>query len=260
MTRGIFVTGTDTGVGKTVVAVALLRALVAAGRRAVGMKPVAAGIAPGESVQRRRRRARSPPATSTRRSPTSIRIAFAPADRAASRRARRRAWRSTSTASRRRTRGSRALADVVVVEGAGGVLVPLGARARHARHPGAAGLARAARRRHPARLPQPRAAVGAGDSARAAFALAGWVANRIDPAMRAGDANVATLVERLPAPLVADIGWHADAGRAAACAFEPARRMSRAADSRCVIRRRARRRGVGRPRRIRANIRGLCAR
>ena len=35
--RGIFVTGTDTGVGKTVVAVALLRALVASGKRAVGM-------------------------------------------------------------------------------------------------------------------------------------------------------------------------------------------------------------------------------
>ena len=47
MTRGLFVTGTDTGVGKTVVGVALLRALVAAGRSAIGMKPVAAGWADG---------------------------------------------------------------------------------------------------------------------------------------------------------------------------------------------------------------------
>jgi dethiobiotin synthetase len=39
--------------------------------------------------------------------------------------------------------------------------------------------------------------------------LAGWVANRIDPAMRESDANVATLAERLPAPLVADIAWDA---------------------------------------------------
>lgn len=41
--RGVFVTGTDTGVGKTWVSVALLRALQSAGVRAVGMKPVASG-------------------------------------------------------------------------------------------------------------------------------------------------------------------------------------------------------------------------
>jgi len=46
--RGLFVTGTDTGVGKTVVSVALLRALGDARLRAVGMKPVAAGIDEGE--------------------------------------------------------------------------------------------------------------------------------------------------------------------------------------------------------------------
>ncbi len=38
-----FVTGTDTGVGKTVASVALLHALRARGLRAVGMKPVASG-------------------------------------------------------------------------------------------------------------------------------------------------------------------------------------------------------------------------
>ncbi len=43
MTRGYFVAGTDTGVGKTLVSCALLRAAGNAGRRAVGMKPVAAG-------------------------------------------------------------------------------------------------------------------------------------------------------------------------------------------------------------------------
>jgi dethiobiotin synthetase len=41
--RGFFITGTDTGVGKTLVAVALTRALVARGLRAAVMKPVAAG-------------------------------------------------------------------------------------------------------------------------------------------------------------------------------------------------------------------------
>lgn len=41
--RGFFITGTDTGVGKTLVARALLHAACAAGLRTVGMKPVAAG-------------------------------------------------------------------------------------------------------------------------------------------------------------------------------------------------------------------------
>lgn len=43
MTRAWFVTGTDTGVGKTLVSAALLTALGRRGRRAVGMKPVASG-------------------------------------------------------------------------------------------------------------------------------------------------------------------------------------------------------------------------
>ena len=38
-----FVTGTDTEVGKTFVTCALLHALRAAGKTAIGMKPVAAG-------------------------------------------------------------------------------------------------------------------------------------------------------------------------------------------------------------------------
>ncbi|MEW6611974.1 dethiobiotin synthase [Thermithiobacillus tepidarius DSM 3134] len=41
--RGFFVTGTDTGVGKTQVACALLSALAACGERVAGLKPVASG-------------------------------------------------------------------------------------------------------------------------------------------------------------------------------------------------------------------------
>lgn len=43
MSTGIFITGTDTGVGKTLVACALLLGLRAAGHCAIGMKPVATG-------------------------------------------------------------------------------------------------------------------------------------------------------------------------------------------------------------------------
>lgn len=44
---GWFITGTDTGVGKSLAACALLHALRAAGDRAVGMKPVASGCVAG---------------------------------------------------------------------------------------------------------------------------------------------------------------------------------------------------------------------
>jgi len=43
MSAGYFFTGTDTGIGKTLVTVALTRALIAAGKRVAVMKPVAAG-------------------------------------------------------------------------------------------------------------------------------------------------------------------------------------------------------------------------
>jgi len=44
--RGVFVAGTDTGVGKTFVSTGLARAAVAEGRRLAVMKPVAAGAEP----------------------------------------------------------------------------------------------------------------------------------------------------------------------------------------------------------------------
>lgn len=43
MTQSVFITGTDTGVGKTYVAVKLIQQYIAQGYKVVGMKPVAAG-------------------------------------------------------------------------------------------------------------------------------------------------------------------------------------------------------------------------
>ena len=45
-TRGVFVTGTDTEVGKTVVATAMVRSLADSGQRIAVMKPIAAGADP----------------------------------------------------------------------------------------------------------------------------------------------------------------------------------------------------------------------
>ena len=47
--RGIFITGTDTGVGKTLVACGLVRVLASQGHRVVGLKPLASGAEPSRS-------------------------------------------------------------------------------------------------------------------------------------------------------------------------------------------------------------------
>ncbi len=50
MTTGYFITGTDTGVGKTRVSCALLHALATDGKQVVGMKPLVAGSENGKWV------------------------------------------------------------------------------------------------------------------------------------------------------------------------------------------------------------------
>ncbi|HET7755515.1 MAG TPA: dethiobiotin synthase [Anaeromyxobacteraceae bacterium] len=52
--RGLFVTGTDTGVGKTEVACGLLRAWRAAGRDVAAMKPAQSGVEPGVATDAER--------------------------------------------------------------------------------------------------------------------------------------------------------------------------------------------------------------
>ena len=43
MAKGFFVTGTDTGVGKTIITAALIKAIGLLGLRACGMKPIETG-------------------------------------------------------------------------------------------------------------------------------------------------------------------------------------------------------------------------
>ena len=50
MSKGYFITGTGTGVGKTLVSCALLHAFAAQGNTVIGMKPVAAGCENGKWV------------------------------------------------------------------------------------------------------------------------------------------------------------------------------------------------------------------
>jgi len=207
MIRGLFVTGTDTGVGKTVVAALLLRALGET-RRAVGMKPVAAGVADGESLNADVRSliaAGNVDAPLRDVNPFSFAPPIAPelAARAAA------TVIDLDVVADAYSRLA-ARADAVIVEGAGGALVPLTRRTDMLDIPSRLGIPvllvvgiRLGCLNH--------ALLSALAVNARGLTLAGWVANRIDPAMREADANVAALAERLPAPLVADVAWNATA-------------------------------------------------
>lgn len=200
--RTLFVTGTDTGVGKTVAAVALLRALTASGRRAIGMKPVAAGIDAGSEVNAdvaALLSAGNVDAPLADRNPCAFADAIAPHVAAA---------RSGAAIDLERIAAAHARlaarADVVVVEGAGGPLVPIGPRhdmldvARRLRAPVVLVVG--------VRLGCLNHALAAELAIRArGLELAGWIANRIDPAMEAAQDTLAALDARLPAPRVADL-------------------------------------------------------
>ncbi|PZP54634.1 MAG: dethiobiotin synthase [Azospira oryzae] len=192
--EGFFVTGTDTGVGKTLVACALVHCLRAEGRRVAAMKPIAAGCengqwldvealvtACGEWVPR------------TQVNPYPLPLPIAPhlAARAAGVEIRPEpileAFRSLAQQ-----------ADAVVVEGVGGFRVPLAADWDTADL--AAWLALPVVLVVGMRLGCLNHALLTTEAIRArGLRLIGWVANTIDPHMAAFQDNVATLQERLDA-------------------------------------------------------------
>jgi dethiobiotin synthetase len=117
-------------------------------------------------------------------------------------------------------------ADFVVVEGAGGFHVPLGERETGADLATALGL--------PlvvvvgVRLGCLNHALLTAEAIRArGLPIAGWIANRIDPAMPFQEDNIAYLKSRFHAPLLADIGWqHRPDARAIAIDLPPAWRSA----------------------------------
>jgi dethiobiotin synthetase len=204
MTLSIFVTGTDTGVGKTLVAAALLHALARRHRRVAGMKPVTAGTlttpagpVSEDAVALRAASTIGVPAALD--SPVLLPEPLSPHLAAA------RAGTAIDidhivACHRELTRRC----DAVVVEGAGGFLVPLSDTTTGADLAQALVL--------PVvlvvgmRLGCLNHALLSAQAIRArGLTLAGWVANRIDPAMLAADDNVAYLRRQLGAPLIADV-------------------------------------------------------
>lgn len=204
---GCFVTGTDTGVGKTLVSAGLLHALARHHRRVVGMKPVAAGLVPwGEDwasedaiALRSASTLAVPPALDN---PVLLPDPLSPHIAAA-----RAGVQIDIPAIVASYQALAAQADAVVVEGAGGFLVPLtdtltGADLAQA-------LALPVVLVVGLRLGCLNHALLTAEAIRArGLALAGWVANRIDPEMDAADENIAYLRARLGVPLLAEVPYH----------------------------------------------------
>ncbi|MBL8396862.1 MAG: dethiobiotin synthase [Candidatus Accumulibacter sp.] len=193
-----FVTGTDTEIGKTHVACALLHALRHAGQRVVAMKPIAAGTdANGLNDDIERLLAASslhPPRELV--NPYSFAAAIAP-HIAAAEEGRIIELAPIMAAFRR----LQALADAVIVEGVGGFCVPLGENLDTADLATALQLPvilvvgmRLGCINHAQLTAQAIAARG--------LPFAGWVANRIDPTMSRFAENLAALQSRLSAPLL----------------------------------------------------------
>lgn len=201
--NGVFVTGTDTGVGKTFVATALLQALGDAGLRAVGMKPVSAGVDPGCGVNAdvaALARAGNVAAPLADRNPYAFGAPVAP-HLAANAEGRTIDLRVIARAYRRLV----ALSDAVVVEGAGGALVPLDERRDMLDIACVLGL--------PVllvvgmRLGCINHALLSALAIRArGLILAGWIANRLTPDLPLADANADALARRLGLAPLATFG------------------------------------------------------
>ena len=208
MTDSLFVTGTDTGVGKTLASCTLLHALRARGLRAVGMKPLASGSDATPDGLRNEDALALQAASDPRPryedvNPYALPLPLAP--ELAARDAGIEVALAPMLAAHARLA---AQSDVVVVEGVGGWAAPLSPSLDQA------DLVRALGDDVPVVL-----VVGlrlgclnhAYLSARAIAAdgcrLAGWIGTGVDPGMARIDDNRALLAARLQAPCLGWLPW-----------------------------------------------------
>jgi dethiobiotin synthetase len=196
---GLFVTGTDTGIGKTVIACGLVRAFVARGERVAVMKPIASGAERTPEGLRNEDalallRAANVPLRYAQVNPFCFEPAISP--HIAAEDAKIEIDLRVIASGLDELRRS---ADRVIIEGAGGWLAPINRRESMAE------LARA--------LAVPALMVvglrlGCLNHAQltrlgidaAGVPFAGWIANRMQPAMEREAENLATLERRLGQP------------------------------------------------------------
>jgi dethiobiotin synthetase len=219
MAKTFFVTGTDTDAGKTLVACGLLAAAKQAGFSTAAVKPVAAGCEEtANGLRNSDATALLAQCTKTLAYEQVNPVALAPAI----------APHIAATQIGRELRASRLLglcrgviyerADLTLIEGAGGWRVPLNASET------LADLA--------IELNQPvilvvgmklgcinHALLTCEAIARDGLTLAGWVANRVQPEMAVFEDNLASLQQRIPAPLLGVVPYLTPATAEAAAEY-----------------------------------------
>lgn len=190
MKRGYFVTGTDTGIGKTTVSCALLRSFARLGLESAGMKPVSSG---GDDASRLAA-AGSKPLPPDLANPYDLSEPLAPHIAA------RHSGVDIDAASIVRAY-EKIGADIVIVEGVGGFLVPLNEKQDTSDLVRMLGL--------PVilvvgmRLGAINHALLTRDAVKSrGLELAGWVANRMDPGMPAFGEVLEAIAGRIDAPLL----------------------------------------------------------
>jgi dethiobiotin synthetase len=196
--EGFFIAGTDTGVGKTLATQAILVALAARGVRAAGMKPVASGCRHTAAGLRSDDAEALIAAANVAAPYADVNpYAFAPAvSPQLAARADGAEIQLESIAQAYARLATRV--DWIVVEGAGGWFTPITAQHTMADVAVALGLPvvlvvgmRLGCLNH--------ALLTRHAIAHSGLALAGWIANRLDPDMEQFDENLATLAQRLGA-------------------------------------------------------------
>jgi dethiobiotin synthetase len=208
MSLKLFITGTDTDVGKTYVSVKLLRAFARVGLTTVGLKPVASGcdVIAGERVNADTvalQQAATVALPAHVISPFRFLRPISPHLAAEEE-------QMTLSCAALHTHvapGLQQSADVCVIEGVGGWLVPINAIETMAdfvlqqQLPVVLVVAMRLGCLNHAQLTA-QAIMASG------LRLCGWIANCLQPSMLLLEANVATLVQRLPAPLLGVMSYN----------------------------------------------------
>lgn len=207
MAKSYFVIGTDTNVGKTYVASGLVQHFVNAGFKTVGMKPIASGCEVGQQGAllnedvRKLQHASNVQAPLALINPYSFTPAIAPhlaAEKVG--------MVMQSGKIKLAYLQLVTMAEVVIVEGAGGFLVPINA---------AETLADLASELNIPIILVVGMRLGCINHAlltvevikARGLTLAGWVANQIDPDMPMFDENLSSLQQRIAAPCLSVVRW-----------------------------------------------------
>ncbi|WP_165855455.1 dethiobiotin synthase [Marinobacter sp. JSM 1782161] len=206
--HSFFVTGTDTGVGKTLVSATLLHAAAEAGLRTLAMKPIASGCETTPDGLRNEdalalQAAMTESLPYDQVNPIALEPAIAPHIAAQQAGRQLTAQRLVGLCRGLQMRS----ADLMLIEGAGGWRVPLNDRETYARVPQELGV--------PVILVVPlqlgcisHALLSVEAIHRDGLKVAGWVANRISPEpMSMEPENLDYLKSHMPAPLLGELPW-----------------------------------------------------